>query len=80
MAIPVRDTTNFPAKFGFADLHRLFSWDVARFAATREALRQTYCDLLRGCGIAPSAGLTAPQGFAPDATTASLPIAATRAA
>jgi hypothetical protein len=52
-AIPVKLAEEMPADFGLGDLHRLFAFDVAAYAATRERLRQDYLGLLRGCGIEP---------------------------
>jgi hypothetical protein len=64
MAIPVRSGAEIPANLGLADLYRLFEWDLAAFAATRERLRKVYLDLLRGCGVEPSPRLAAAQKFA----------------
>jgi len=52
-AIPVKLAEEMPADFSLGDLHRLFAFDVAAYAATRERLRRDYLDLLRGCGIEP---------------------------
>jgi hypothetical protein len=64
MGVPVRLTTEIPSDFGLADLHALFAFDVAAFAATRERLRRVYVDLLRGCAIEPNARLTTLQAAA----------------
>lgn len=64
MAVPVRLAGEIAADFSLADLHRLFDLDIAAFAATRERLRRVYVDLLRGCGIEPSARLTTIQAMA----------------
>jgi hypothetical protein len=64
MGLPVRVPGEVPAGFGLADLHALFPLDVAAFAAIRERLRRVYVDLLRGCGVEPSARLTTLQAAA----------------
>ena len=63
-AIPVRLAADMPADFDLADLHQLFAFDVATYAATRERLRQNYLELLRGCGIEPHPRLAAVQKLA----------------
>jgi hypothetical protein len=60
-AIPVKLAAEMPADFGLGDLHRLFAFDVAGYAAARERLRQDYLGLLRGCGIEPHRRLTGIQ-------------------
>ena len=59
MAIPMQQGRDMPRDFHLDDLRRLFPFDVAKFAATRERLRLSYVELLRGCGIEPTARLTA---------------------
>lgn len=63
-AIPVRLATEMPADFGLGDLHQLFAFDVAAYAATRERLRRDYIELLRGCAIEPHASLAEVQKLA----------------
>ena len=64
MGVPVRLTSEMPRDFGLADLHALFEFDVAAFAATRERLRRVYVEFLRGAGIEPNARLTTLQAAA----------------
>ena len=64
MAIPARQAEETPADFRLDDIRRRFAFDVEQFATTRERLRGTYVDLLRGCGIEPQQRLTKPQASA----------------
>jgi hypothetical protein len=64
MAIPVRDGWQTPRRFAASDLRRLFEFDFASYAATRERLRGAYLGLLRGCAIEPSPRLAASQAQA----------------
>ena len=57
MAIPMQPGRDMPRNFGLDDLRRLFAFDVEKFAATRERLRETYLGLLRGCGLKPNSRL-----------------------
>ena len=61
MGVPVRLPQEIPESFAADDLPKLFEFDVATFAATRERLRRTYVEFLRGCGIEPDARLTTLQ-------------------
>ena len=59
MAIPMQQGRDMPRDFALDDLRRLFAFDVEKYAATRERLRLSYVELLRGCGIEPHKRLTA---------------------
>lgn len=61
MGVPVRLPHEIPENFAAEDLPKLFDFDVATFAATRERLRRVYVEFLRGCGIEPDARLTTLQ-------------------
>jgi len=63
MGVPVRLPDEIPAGLAPQDLPRLFDFEVAAYAATRERLRRVYVEFLRGCGIEPSASLTTLQAF-----------------
>jgi hypothetical protein len=64
MGVPVRLVGEIPSNFGLDDLYDLFALDIAAFAATRERLRRSYVEFLRGCGIEPNARLTTLQALA----------------
>jgi hypothetical protein len=61
MGVPVRLPHEIPETFAADDLPKLFEFDVATFAATRERLRRAYVEFPRGCGIEPDARLTTLQ-------------------
>jgi Polysaccharide pyruvyl transferase len=62
--VPVRLAAETPSDFAIGDLHDLFAFDVAAYAATRERLRRVYVELLRGCGVEPNPRLTTLQAAA----------------
>ncbi len=64
MAIPYREGRDMPGDFRLDTLRRLFPFDVAKYAATRERLRRAYVGLLRGCGIEPNRQVTTSQAAA----------------
>ena len=61
MGVPVRLPHELPAHFTAQDLPKLFPFDVAAYAATRERLRRVYVEFLRGCGVEPDPRLTTLQ-------------------
>ena len=61
MGVPVLLPQEIPAGLTATDLPKLFEFDVAAYAATRERLRRVYVEFLRGCGIEPDARLATLQ-------------------